>query len=125
MSSGGNNDGKKRSDWGGIKVEYKMTREDRAKQFMPFSALKGYEEELKKQEVVRVPKRELSEEYAENLDRKLRVVRQGDMVAVTYYYRGEYRKIMGLVSRVNATGGALTVVNTRIPFEDLYDIERV
>ena len=102
-----------------------MTREDRAKQFMPFSALKGYEEALKKQEVVRVPKRELSEEYAENLDRKLRVVRQGDMVAVTYYYRGEYRKIMGLVSRVNATGGALTVVNTRIPFEDLYDIERV
>ena len=77
-----------------------MTREDRAKQFMPFSALKGYEEALKKQEVVRVPKRELSEEYAENLDRKLRVVRQGDMVAVTYYYRGEYRKIMGLVSRV-------------------------
>lgn len=106
-------------------MEIKMAREDRAKQFMPFSALKGYEEALKKQEKVRVSKRELSEEYAENLDRKLRVVRQGDMVAVTYYYQGEYRNITGLVSRLNTTIGVLTVVNTRIPFEDLYDIERV
>lgn len=106
-------------------MECKMTREDRAKQFMPFSALKGYEEALKKQEQVRVPKKEVSEEHAEQLDRKLRVVRQGDMVAVTYYDRGEYRRIMGLVSRLNTVIGALTVGDTRIPFEDLYDIERV
>lgn len=106
-------------------MECKMTREDRAKQFMPFSALKGYEEALKKQELVRVPKKEVAEEHAEQLDRKLRVVRQGDMVAVTYYDRGEYRRIMGLVSRLNIVIGALTVGDTRIPFEDLYDIERV
>ena len=41
---------------------YKMSREDRAKQFMPFAALKGYSEALRKKERIIVPRRELSEE---------------------------------------------------------------
>lgn len=31
-------------------VHIKMTREERAKQFMPFAALKGYEEALRRKE---------------------------------------------------------------------------
>ena len=31
-------------------VRYKMSREERAKQFMPFAALKGYHEALRKKE---------------------------------------------------------------------------
>lgn len=106
-------------------MEYKMTREDRAKQFMPFAALKGYEEALRQQEKIKVSKRAVSEEYAENLDRKLRVVQQKDMVEVTYYSHGEYHKIKGIVTKLNTTVGTLTVVDTKIPFEDLYDIERI
>ena len=45
----------------------KMNREERAKQFMPFAALKGYPEALRKKEKVVVPKKELSEEYQEEL----------------------------------------------------------
>ena len=52
----------------------KMNREERAKQFMPFAALKGYPEALRKKEKVVVPKKELSEEYQEELERKLRQV---------------------------------------------------
>lgn len=33
-----------------MKERPKMTREDRAKQFMPFAALKGYEEALRAKE---------------------------------------------------------------------------
>ncbi|MFR3391235.1 MAG: hypothetical protein ACLTT1_12025 [[Clostridium] scindens] len=33
-------------------MENKMSREDRAKQFMPFAALKGYPEALRKKEKV-------------------------------------------------------------------------
>ena len=46
----------------------KMSREDRAKQFMPFAALKGYPEALRKKEKIVVPRAEVSEEYAEVLD---------------------------------------------------------
>ncbi len=37
-------------------VRQKMSREDRAKQFMPFAALKGYEEALRAKEHIVVPK---------------------------------------------------------------------
>lgn len=40
-----------------------MSREERAKQFMPFAALKGYPDALRKKEKIIVPKMELSEEY--------------------------------------------------------------
>ena len=67
----------------------KMSREDRAKQFMPFAALKGYPEALHLKEKIIVPKREVSEEYGEELDRELHEIHRGDMVTVTYFCRGE------------------------------------
>ncbi|WP_419093744.1 hypothetical protein [[Clostridium] scindens] len=36
-------------------MENKMSREDRAKQFMPFAALKGYPEALRKKEKEALP----------------------------------------------------------------------
>ena len=40
-----------------------MSRENRAKQFMPFAALKGLEEALEKKEKIVVPKAELCDDY--------------------------------------------------------------
>ena len=95
-----------------------MTREERAKQFMPFAALKGYPAALRKKEKIVVPKAELSEEQAGLLDRKLRCVEKNDMVSVIYFFREEYL----MVSRMDQTARILKVVNTRIPFDDIYDI---
>ena len=63
-----------------------MSREERAKQFMPFAALKGYPDALRKKEKVIVPKMELSEEYEEELDRRLRQVRKNDIVTAVYFH---------------------------------------
>lgn len=101
----------------------KMSREERAKQFMPFAALKGYPDALRKKEKITVPKMELSEDYAEELDRRLRRVRKNDIAAAVYFHRGEYLKITGMVSRIDPTARVLKIVNTKIPFGDLYDIE--
>lgn len=46
----------------------KMSRAERAKQFMPFAALKGYPEALREKEKIVVPRAEVSEEYAEVFD---------------------------------------------------------
>lgn len=100
----------------------KMSREDRAKQFMPFAALKGYPEALRLKEKIIVPKREVSEEYGEELDRELHEIHRGDMVTVTYFCRGEYLKISGLISRIDLTARVLKVVNTKIPMADIYEI---
>ena len=100
----------------------KMSREERAKQFMPFAALKGYPEALEKKERAVVSKAELSEEYAEILDIKLKQISQNDIITIIYFCNGEYLKKTGMVSRIDETARILKVVNTKILFDDIYDI---
>ena len=102
----------------------RMTRQERAKQFMPFAALKGYEAALRQKERVVVPKKELSEDYKEQLDSQLRQVRKNDMITVVYFHQGEYLEITGMVSRMDRGEKVLVVVNTKIPFDDIYAVTR-
>lgn len=106
----------------GIKVVSKMSREDRAKQFMPFAALKGYPDALRKKEKIVVPKMELSEEYKEELDLKISQVHNNDIITVVYFCKNEYLKLTGMVSRIDETARILKIVNTKISFEDIYDL---
>ncbi|MCI8454844.1 MAG: YolD-like family protein [Lachnospiraceae bacterium] len=101
-----------------------MSREERAKQFMPFAALKGFEKVLQEMERVTVPKIELSEEAAEELGQKLLQVRKNEMLTAVYYNDGEYQKLTGLVSRIDLAEKVLKIVNTNIPFSELYAIDK-
>lgn len=100
----------------------KMSREERAKQFLPFAALKGYPAALRRKEKIVVPKVEFSEDYQERLDRRLRQIRVQDVVTAVYFREGEYLKVTGMVSRIDRTARVLKIVNTKIPFDDLYDV---
>lgn len=100
----------------------KMSREMRAKQFMPFSALKGYEEALRKKEKIIVPKAELSEEYKAELDRKFRQVRKNDIITVLYYEKGEYLQKTGMISKIDVDARIIKIVNTKISLDDIGDI---
>lgn len=99
-----------------------MSPEERAKQFMPFAALKGYPEALRKKEKVVVSKIELSPEYQEELDLKLRQVQKNDIITIVYFCKDEYLRLTGMVSRIDVTARVLKIVNTKISFEDIYDI---
>ncbi len=101
----------------------KMSREERAKQFMPFAALKGYELALREKEKIVVPKMELSEDYKEQLDRIMHRIEKNDMVTVVYFCKGEYLKVTGMVARKDESARVLKIVNTSIPFSDIYQIE--
>lgn len=103
-------------------IRGKMDRADRAKQFMPFDALKGFREALKEREKVTVSRIELSEEYKEELDRRMQRIRRNDIITVIYFYENEYIKVTGMVSRFDVNSRILKIVNTRIPFDDIYDI---
>lgn len=97
--------------------------ENRAKQFMPFAALKGYEEALREKEKVVVPKIELSEERKEELDFIFKQIQKKDMIKVVYFHDDEYIKIEGMVSRLDTNARIIQIVNTKIIFDDIYDIE--
>ena len=103
-------------------IRARMAREERAKQFMPFAALKGYPEALRRKEKVLVDNVQVSEDYAEALDRKLRQVRRLDTITVVYFRKGEYIKVQGMVSRIDVTARVLKVVQTKIPFEDILEV---
>lgn len=96
---------------------------DRARQFMPFSALKGYYELIRTKERVVVPKKELSEDWAEILSRKVISLREGDMVKVTYYSDGDYVEVEGILTDKDIERRYLTIVKTIIKLDDIYDIE--
>lgn len=100
----------------------KMDHENRAKQFMPFDALKGFREVLAEKERIIVPKRELSEEQKEELDRKLRRIQKMDVITVEFFRNDEYVQMTGMVSRIEETARILVIVNTRIAFDDISDL---
>lgn len=107
----------------GHKPLSRMPRQDRAKQFMPFAALKGLPEAIAKKERITVRKIELSECMAEELNRKFLLLERGKMVTVTYYLQGEYVKMTGLVALIDNNYRILRIVDTKIHFDDVIDIE--
>lgn len=102
----------------------KMDRETRAKQFLPFAALKGFEEALRAREHIVVEKSELSEERLEELDAVFKELKPGMMVECVFYKRAEenYIKLRGMLARVDESARVIRIVNTTINFEDIYDI---
>lgn len=99
----------------------KMSREMRAKQFMPFAALKGYSDTLKRKEKVIVPQKEFFEEYQEEIDWKLKHISKNDIVTVVYFKKGEYITTTGMVSEIDTR--FLTIVKEKIPIGNIFKIE--
>lgn len=100
----------------------KMPVSDRAKQFMPFSAVKGLAEALQEKEKNVVPKAELSPEMAEELNYKMHLLEKGKIATVVYFNKGEYLKTTGIVARIDETSRVIQIVNTKVRFDDILDI---
>lgn len=100
----------------------KMDREIRAKQFMPFDALKGFREAMAEKERIIVPKRDLSDEQKEELGRKIRQIQKKDIITVEFFQNREYMRVTGMVTRIDGASRVLEIVNTRIAFTDISDL---
>ena len=97
-------------------------KSERAKQFMPFAALKDYDALVRKQEKVISPRRELSEYKAELLSDKLNKIRKGMVIKIVYYHTDGYIKTEGMVAAVDFTMRYVTVIKTKILFDDIYEV---
>jgi hypothetical protein len=98
---------------------------DRAKQFLPFAAVKGLPEAMAAKERVVVPKVELSPEQEDYLNEQMHKLERGVMATVVYYdaKQKQYLKVTGLVARMEETSRILQIVNTKIQFDDIYDVQ--
>lgn len=101
-----------------------MNRQERAKQFMPFDALKGLQEELRIREErrTRVTKKSLSEDQIEQISRVLSRLDKGSKVAITLYSKGHYISIDGYTSEVNQIYEYIKIGSEKVFFDDIYKI---
>lgn len=101
-----------------------MSQANRAKQFMPFAALKGFEEALEKKEKIVVPKAELCDDYKEELDFKLSQMQCGDIVTVVFFSEENYVRLTGILSKINWEERWIQIVRTKIHLDDIYKLEK-
>ncbi len=73
----------------------------RAKQFLPFDALKGLQEALKEKEIEYEEKKELSEDTLAELNNKFNQIEKGSFVKIRYYRNGRYSEIKGIVTYID------------------------
>ena len=107
------------------KPRMKMSAADRAKQFMPFSALKGLDEALRMKEKIIVEKKELSEDTVEQISAILSSIGRGNLVEVVFFDDGEYISVEGIVTDFDPIMKKMTVVKTEIAFECIYKLNRI
>ena len=96
---------------------------DRARQFLPFDALKGFKEAIKERQKIKVEKPELSEEMAIELSFKLNQVKKGMIVKIVHYDNEEYIETFGMVSEFSEVFNYLKIVKKKILFENILDIQ--
>ena len=112
----------------------RMTLQNRAKIFSPFSPLRGYDEQLaaEKQRTERVTKRILTEEEMSALSDRLMQVTKGMTITVRYFKEdtahpevpavGNYITLTGKADRIDPVFRTLQVGETVVPFEDLVEV---
>ena len=100
-----------------------MPNEARAKQFMPFAALKGFEEALSLQEQKFQQKAALDEEEIEKINRVLNKLSVGDKTRLIYFYEGRYTPVNGEIKNIDPHRQYLEIGEMRIYFEDILKFE--
>ena len=111
-----------------------MSNADRAKIFSPFAALKGHTETIRKKEILRVNKIDLSDEAAAALNEKLTLLEKGQMVTITYFFsdpgpdgtggtaEGIYITLSGIIKHLDSIFRILEIDDHKINFDDIADI---
>ena len=101
-----------------------LSRIERAKQFLPFDAVKGLQFALREKENLCISKVELSDEQIENISNLLGVTKIGDSIEVVYYDNKQYEKIQGKVTKISNVKKSIAIDNVEVFFIDIFSINR-
>lgn len=95
----------------------------RAHIFSAFDALKGFRELLKEKERIVVPKRILSEDDLEILNRKIHEVKPGMILTIIYFDKGDYVQFTGRVVKVKIDEQYVQIVKKKIDIKSIVDLQ--
>ncbi len=97
--------------------------DDRARQFMPFAALKGYHDLVREREQVRVAQHDVTDEQAQALSHSLSRLSKGDTANITHYEDGKYLTTCGTVLEINETLRTMSIGGSDISFDGIVAID--
>ena len=95
---------------------------DRARQFLPFDALKGFKEALREKEKNIENKKYLFDDSKERINKNLLNTKKGDLVRIKYYSSLEYIETIGSIKMIDFVYKKIKILNTEILFDDIVDI---
>lgn len=111
----------------------RMTLEERSAQFAPFSALTGYDGQIKEKARLTNERIEIDEEVKAILDTKIQIINENITnnykVEITYFIPdskkdgGEYVSVIDTVRKIDNYNRCIIMENgTRIPIDEIIDI---
>ena len=98
-------------------------KENQAQIFQSFDSLKDFKEMIQECEVEIVSPRILSQDDYEILDERVHQIQKGMMVTIEYYDRIHYKRITGVVSKINLDTQILQIVKTKINLKQISYIQ--
>ena len=101
----------------------KMTNLQRAKQFMPFAALKGFEERLAAVAKYRERRKVLSDDQLQELDQQWLKLEEGNLVRIVYYYQDTHQSTEGIVQKIDEPRHVILVQNLKIRLSNIMSLE--
>ena len=106
------------------KQRTKMPVSQRAKQFMPFAAVKGLERAIAEQDQLlnRVEQVELSEEQVRKINEELNLLEKGNMVSIRFYNNGKYQTVEGVVEQIDPARSVIRVSEIIIPVKSILSL---
>lgn len=95
----------------------------RAKQFLPFDALKGFYDAIGCENIVKLEKKSLSEDILKELDNKLNKLNIGDSALIKYYSNFDYIETSGVIKKIDKVYKKIYIFNSIIDIENVVDIK--
>ncbi|WP_296880365.1 YolD-like family protein [Thomasclavelia sp.] len=95
----------------------------RAKLFLSYDALKGFTELIREKEKKIIPKKELSADDYDELNWKIKSLKSGMLVQITYYDLDQYIQKEGMVALVDLNNKIIRIVDKEIKLKDIVKIE--
>ena len=100
----------------------KMSKVDRAKQFLPFNSLRGFYDLVKNKEKIVEKRRELSCDELEILAFKFNQLVVGKVVLIRYYEVDGYISFEGMITNIDLIFKTISLVDTKINLDDIIEI---
>ncbi len=95
----------------------------RAKQFLPYASLRGFDEIVKRKGEIKEARRELAEDAAEELSRTLSSLVPGARISLVYYTGERYVELLACFREVDMLAGDVVTDEGRIPLVDLFSLD--